>query len=68
MIAHHYGTELIPRKNVVPGTAIKHNGRDYRASANVSKGLYAFSLAEKTLIKHDLIEVYLNQKGKPLMQ
>ncbi|MBS1204578.1 MAG: kil [Proteobacteria bacterium] len=67
MIAHHYGTDLIPRKEVKPGTAIKYNGRDYRASANVSKGLYAFSLLEKTIIKHEFIEVYLNQSGKPLM-
>ncbi|WP_320728255.1 hypothetical protein [Enterobacter ludwigii] len=68
MIVHHYGTDFIPRKSVKPGTAIKYKGRDYKASANVSKGLYAFSLFEKTLIKNEFIEVYLNHQGTPLMQ
>ncbi|XTZ40031.1 cell division protein FtsZ [Salmonella enterica] len=67
MIDHHYGTDIIPRKDVKPGTAIKHNGRYYRASANVIKGLYAFTLFEKTIIKNEFIEVYLNKSGKPLM-
>ncbi|EJZ7014668.1 cell division protein FtsZ [Salmonella enterica] len=68
MIAHHYGTDNIPRKDVKPSTFIKYKGRTYLASANISKGLHINTVYEKTLIKNDEIEVYLNQYGKPLMR
>ncbi|EDR5178522.1 TPA: hypothetical protein G8O67_005345 [Salmonella enterica] len=68
MIAHHYGTDSIPRKDVKPGTFIKYKDRTYLASANVSNGLHVNTVYEKTMIKSDKIEVYLNQYGKPLMR
>ncbi|EBK8163297.1 cell division protein FtsZ [Salmonella enterica] len=64
----HYGTDNIPRKDVKPGAFVKYKDRTYLASANVTKGLYINNLYEKTLIRSDEIEVYLNQYGKPLMR
>lgn len=61
----HYGTQMMPRSEVLPGTLIKHNGRTMRSSANIEKGLYAFTLLEQTLIKSELVEVFLNDRGKP---
>ena len=44
---------------------VKYQGRTYRASANVGKGLYLFTLFERLLTTSEEIEVYLNQHGKP---
>ncbi|WP_144814132.1 cell division protein FtsZ [Enterobacter sp. DE0047] len=62
---NHYGTQMVPRSEVLPGTRIKHDGRTMRSSANIEKGLYAFTLHEKTLIKSELVEVFLNNRGLP---
>ncbi|ELL0227534.1 cell division protein FtsZ [Salmonella enterica] len=58
----NYGTTTLPRTSVVPGMLVKYQGRTYRASANVGKGLYLFTLLR---ITNEEIEVYLNQHGKP---
>lgn len=63
----HYGTDLKPRNEIAPGTLVKYNGRTYRASANVARGLYIFSLIERTVIKSDKVEVLLNGNGQPLI-
>ncbi|EJE5205263.1 cell division protein FtsZ [Salmonella enterica] len=61
----NYGTTTLPRTRVVPGMLVKYQGRTYRASANVGKGLYLFTLFERLRITNEEIEVYLNQQGKP---
>ncbi|HBB9769165.1 TPA: cell division inhibitor protein [Escherichia coli] len=67
MLKPHYGTALVSRADVKPGTAILHNGRYYRASVNVKHALYAHSLIENVRIISDAIEIYLNHKGQPLI-
>ncbi|CAM3063337.1 cell division inhibitor protein [Escherichia coli] len=67
MLKPHYGTALVSREDVKPGTAILYNGRYYMASANVNNALYAHSLIEKIRIISDAIEIYLNNKGQPLI-
>lgn len=62
-----YGTALMPRHAVVPGTMIKHKGKYWRASANMPKGLYAMTPSEVTRINSNIIEVMLNQRGLPLV-
>ncbi|ALB67186.1 hypothetical protein AFK67_12125 [Cronobacter dublinensis subsp. dublinensis LMG 23823] len=66
-MVEHFGTTQIPRKEVKPGTVIKHGGRVMVASANVAKGLYAFSLLEQTRITAEEVEVCLNYRGEPLI-
>lgn len=34
MIAHHFGTDEIPRQCITPGDYVIHDGRTYIASAN----------------------------------
>lgn len=60
-----YGTALMPRRDVLPGTLIKHNGKAWQASANVDKGLYAKTLFECIRITSENIEVVLNKRGQP---
>ncbi|EER5061711.1 cell division inhibitor protein [Escherichia coli] len=67
MLKPHYGTALVSREEVKPGTAILYNGRYYMASANVNNALYAHSLIEKIRIISETIEICLNHKGKPLI-
>lgn len=67
MKGQHYGTDLKPRREILPGTLVKHNGRTYRASANVTHGLYIFSLIERALIRTETVEVLLNGNGQPLI-
>ncbi|ENA9695598.1 cell division protein FtsZ [Salmonella enterica subsp. enterica] len=67
MIAHHYGTSMKPRAEVAPGTYVKHDGRIFLASANVpGKGLYIFTVLEKTIIKSEEVEIFLDSDGNPL--
>lgn len=61
----NYGTTTLPRTSVVPGMLVKYQGRTYRASANVDKGLYLFTLLERLRTTNEEIEVYLNQYGRP---
>ena len=49
MLKPHYGTALVSREDVKPGTAILYNGRYYMASANVNNALYAHSLKKFAL-------------------
>ena len=37
MIAHHFGTDEIPRQCVTPGDYILHNGRTYITRNNIKK-------------------------------
>ncbi|QKN82222.1 cell division protein FtsZ [Scandinavium goeteborgense] len=67
MKGQHYGTDLKPRGEILPGTLVKHNGRTYRASANVTRGLYISSLIERALICSETVEVLLNGNGQPLI-
>lgn len=60
-----YGTALMPRRDVLPGTLIRHNGKSWQASANVDKGLYARTLVESIRITSEEIEVVLNSRGQP---
>lgn len=60
-----YGTALMPRRDVLPGTLIRHNGKSWLASANVDKGLYARTLLENIRITSEKIEVVLNSRGQP---
>lgn len=60
----NYGTTTLP-ETVFYGMLVKYQGRTYRASANVGKGLYLFTLFERLRITSEEIEVYLNQHGKP---
>ena len=50
MIAHHFGTDEIPRQCVTPGDYVLHEGRTYIASANNIKKrkLYIRNLTTKT--------------------
>ena len=52
MIAHHFGTDEIPRQCVTPGDYVLHEGRTYIASANNIKKrkLYIRNLTTKTCI------------------
>ncbi|EIY5055141.1 cell division protein FtsZ [Klebsiella variicola] len=59
------GTTIIKRKHVKPGMLVKHAGKTWRASANVDRGLYLDSLAVKTRINDESVEVFLNYKGEP---
>ncbi|ERM13421.1 cell division protein FtsZ [Pantoea ananatis BRT175] len=60
-----YGTALLPRRDVLPGTLIRHNGKSWLASANVEKGLYAISGIEKIRITSESVEIVLNNRGQP---
>lgn len=60
-----YGTALLPRRDVLPGTMIRHNGKSWQASANVDKGLYARTLVESIRITSEEVEVVLNSRGQP---
>lgn len=60
-----YGTALLPRRDVLPGTMIRHNGKSWQASANVDKGLYARTLVENIRITSEKVEVILNSRGQP---
>lgn len=60
-----YGTTTLPRTSVLPGMLVRHQGRTYRASANVDKGLYLLTLSECLRTTNEEIEVYLNHHGKP---
>lgn len=60
-----YGTALLPRRDVLPGTLIRYNGKSWLASANVEKGLYAISGIEKIRITSESVEIVLNKRGQP---
>lgn len=49
MIAHHFGTDEIPRQCVTPGDYVLHEGRTYIASANNIKKrkLYILSTTDE---------------------
>ena len=67
MIAHHFGTDEIPRQCVTPGDYVLHEGRTYIASANNIKKrkLYIRSLTTKTCISDCMIRVFLCRDGLP---
>jgi len=59
-------TTFIFRNNVTPGMLVKHNGKTWRASANVERGLYLDSLTQKTRITAEVVEVVIDGKGRPM--
>lgn len=68
MIAHHFGTDEIPRQCVTPGDDVLHEGRTYIASANNIKKrkLYIRNLTTKTCITDRMIKVFLGRDGLPV--
>ena len=59
MIAHHFGTDEIPRQCVTPGDYVLHEGRTYIASANNIK-------KRKLYITDCMIKVFLGRNGLPV--
>lgn len=53
-------TRYMFRDQVRPGMLIRHDGRTWRASANVEKGLYLDRLTTKTRINAEFVEVYVD--------
>ncbi|HDY4248568.1 TPA: killing protein KilR [Escherichia coli] len=68
MIAHHFGTDEIPRQCVTPGDYVLREGRTYIASANNIKKrkLYIRNLTTKTFITDRMIKVFLGRDGLPV--
>lgn len=68
MIAHHFGTDEIPRQCVTPGDYVLHEGRTYIASVNDIKKhrLYIRSLTTKTCITAHMVKVFLGRDGLPV--
>lgn len=57
MIAHHFGTDEIPRQCVTPGDYVLHNGRTYIASANNIKKRKLY--IRNFIHKHALLTAWL---------
>lgn len=53
-------TRILFRNEVRPGMLIRHDGRTWRASANVEKGLYLDRLTTKTRINAEFVEVFVD--------
>lgn len=53
-------TTFMFRSHVRPGMLIRHDGRTWRASANVKKGLYLDRLTTKTRISAEIVEVLVD--------
>ncbi|EEG5587128.1 hypothetical protein GZB59_003665 [Salmonella enterica] len=66
MSSHHDVTKSVPRREVLPGTIVKHKDHAWRASANTNSGLYLETAVEKTRINVDYVEIYLNPFGNTL--
>lgn len=66
MVSKHSVTKSVPRRDVLPGTIVKHRGHSWRASANTNKGLYLSTASEKTRITVEHVEIYLDSFGNPL--
>ncbi|ECX0918707.1 cell division protein FtsZ [Salmonella enterica subsp. enterica serovar Enteritidis] len=67
MIAHHFGTDEIPRQCITPGDYVIHDGRTYIASANNIKKrrLYIRDLTTQRCIIDCMVKVWLNRNGLP---
>ncbi|MBZ7262454.1 cell division protein FtsZ [Klebsiella oxytoca] len=66
MSSKHDVTKSVPRRDVRPGTIVKHRGHAWRASANTQSGLYLATVSEQTRINTDYVEIYLNAFGRPM--
>ena len=68
MIAHHFGTDEIPRQCVTPGDYVIYEGRTYVASANniEKRKLYIRDFTTKTCITDRMIKVFLGRDGLPV--
>ncbi|EGO9669972.1 cell division protein FtsZ [Escherichia coli] len=68
MIAHHFGTDEIPRQCVTPGDYVIFEGRTYVASANniEKQKLYIRDFTTKTCITDRMIKVFLGRDGLPV--
>ncbi|MGC0890430.1 cell division protein FtsZ [Pantoea agglomerans] len=60
-------TTFMFRNNIQPGMLVKHDGKAWRASANVAKGLYLDSPAVKTRVTAEVLEVFIDAKGRPVI-
>lgn len=67
MIAHHFGTDEIPRQCVTPGDYVLHDGRTYIASTNNIRKhrLYIRDLSTQKCITDCMVKVWLNSDGLP---
>ncbi|ELD0488238.1 cell division protein FtsZ [Escherichia coli] len=67
MIAHHFGTDEIPRQCVTPGDYVIHEGRTYIASVNnIEKHwLYIRGFSTQKRINDCMIKVFLGRDGLP---
>ncbi|HFG5676623.1 TPA: cell division protein FtsZ [Salmonella enterica subsp. enterica serovar Enteritidis] len=67
MIAHHFGTDEIPRQCITPGDYVIHDGRTYIASANNIKKrrLYIRDLTTQRCITDCMVKVWLNRNDLP---
>ncbi|EFB5187787.1 cell division protein FtsZ [Escherichia albertii] len=68
MIAHHFGTDEIPRQCVTPGDYVIHKGQTYIASANdiCRHRLYIRSVGEQKCISDYMIKIFLGRDGLPV--
>ncbi|HHT0302096.1 cell division protein FtsZ [Raoultella planticola] len=68
MIAHHFGTDEIPRQCITPGDYVIHEGRTYIASVNkIEKHkLYIRDLTTITCITDCMVKVWLGRDGLPV--
>ncbi|WP_405050012.1 cell division protein FtsZ [Salmonella enterica subsp. enterica serovar Enteritidis] len=68
MIAHHFGTDEIPRQCITPGDYVIHDGRTYIASANNIKKrrLYIRDLTTQRCISDCMVKVFLGRDGLPV--
>ncbi|EEQ1567370.1 TPA: cell division protein FtsZ [Escherichia coli] len=68
MIAHHFGTDEIPRQCVTPGDYVIHKGRTYIASVNnINKHrLYIRDFYTQHCIKEAMVKVFLGRDGLPV--
>lgn len=60
-----YGTQTLIRQCVTPGMLVIHQGRTWRASANIGGKLFIHTLYEAKPIRDLLVEVVLNRFGNP---
>lgn len=64
----NYGTKTITRQNVTPGMLVIHDGKTWKASANINGNLYIHRLSEAKRINDYEVEVYLDSIDKTQIQ
>ncbi|EES3796594.1 TPA: cell division protein FtsZ [Escherichia coli] len=64
----NYGTKQEHSSTVAPGTLLRHNGMTWRASANTGGNLYLLRPFEQKRVSNCIVDVFLNERGKPQIQ